>query len=29
MALLEGTCGRDAVHQVMQYIKNNLKIEYG
>jgi hypothetical protein len=27
MAWLEGTCGRDAVHQVMQYIKNNLKIE--
>jgi len=26
MAWLEGTCGRDAVHQVMQYIKNNLKI---
>jgi hypothetical protein len=27
MAWLEGTCGRDAVHQVMQYIKNNLEIE--
>jgi hypothetical protein len=27
MAWLEGTFGRDAVHQVMQYIKNNLKIE--
>lgn len=27
MAWLEGTYGRDAVHQVMQYIKNNLKIE--
>jgi hypothetical protein len=27
MSWLEGTCGRDAVHQVMQYIKNNLKIE--
>lgn len=27
MSCLEGTCGRDAVHQVMQYIKNNLKIE--
>jgi hypothetical protein len=27
MAWLEGTGGRDAVHQVMQYIKNNLKIE--
>ncbi|XP_033608073.1 uncharacterized protein LOC117282456 [Cryptotermes secundus] len=27
MAWLEGTCGRDAVHQVMQYLKNNLRIE--
>ncbi|XP_021934839.1 methyltransferase-like protein 16 isoform X2 [Zootermopsis nevadensis] len=27
MALIEGTCGLDAVHQIMQYIKNNLKIE--
>lgn len=27
MSCFEGTCGRDAVHQVMQYIKNNLKIE--
>jgi hypothetical protein len=27
MSCLGGTCGRDAVHQVMQYIKNNLKIE--
>lgn len=26
MAWLEGTYGRDAVHQLMQYIKNNLKI---
>lgn len=26
MAWLDGTCGRDAMHQVMQYIKNNLKI---
>jgi hypothetical protein len=27
MSWLEGTHGRDAMHQVMQYIKNNLKIE--
>lgn len=27
IAWLEGTCGRDAVHQIMQYIKNNIKIE--
>lgn len=27
MVWLEGTHGRDAMHQVMQYIKNNLKIE--
>jgi hypothetical protein len=26
MVWLEGTHGRDAVHQVLQYIKNNLKI---
>ena len=27
MVWLEGTHGRDAMHQVLQYIKNNLKIE--
>jgi hypothetical protein len=27
MVWLEGTHGRDAMHQVMQYIKNNLKIQ--
>ena len=27
MVWLEGTHGRDSIHQVMQYIKNNLKIE--
>ena len=27
MVWLEGTHGRDAMHQVMQYIKNNLKIK--
>ena len=27
MVWLEGTHGRDAMLQVMQYIKNNLKIE--
>ena len=27
MVWLEGSHGRDAMHQVMQYIKNNLKIE--
>jgi hypothetical protein len=27
MVWLEGTHGRDAMHQVMQYFKNNLKIE--